>query len=161
MNFTMTKFQFQDLKGKTLLGVDYGEKVIGLALYKVDIDPFPMPFDRIIVKNHNQTKQDILSVIEDEVVDIVIMGLPLLTDGNESKMTLTVKKYTSDLNSLLESKGQKIPIYLQDETLSSYEAEERMKNDPRYNFKVDLQKIDALAASIIIEQFLQEQVDKE
>jgi putative Holliday junction resolvase len=148
------KFKLSQLRGQNLLGVDYGEKVMGLALYKVGIDPFPMPFDRIVVQQVADPILKIKEVVEDEVIDRVIVGLPFLTDGTESTMTQKVRKWANDLSSKLE-----VPVHLQDETLSSYEAEERMKKDPRYNFKVDMQKIDALAASIIIEQFLQDKVD--
>lgn len=149
------KFTLSSLKGQNLLGVDYGEKVIGLALYKVSIDPFPMPFDRIVVHQVQNPLQSIKEVVENEVIDRVIVGLPYLTDGSASTMTQKVKKWTEELEQFLGN----LPVHLQDETLSSYEAEERMKKDPRYNFKVDMQKIDALAASIIIEQFLQDKVD--
>ncbi len=47
-----------------------------------------------------------------------------------------------------------IPLFFQDESLSTFEAEERMRESPRYNFKVDKKQLDALAASIILEDFL-------
>lgn len=144
-----------EIHGQVLLGIDYGEKVIGLALYKAGIDPFPQPYGRIVVSRSDNPLQDIKVVIDDEVVDRIILGLPHLTDGQESKMTLHIKDWSKKLATFLGD----IPIHFQDETLSTYEAEQRMKNDPRYNFKVDLQKIDELAASIIIEQFIQEQID--
>lgn len=144
-----------EIHGQVLLGIDYGEKVIGLALYKVGMDPFPQPYGRIVVSRTQNPLQDIKNIVDDEVVDRIILGLPHLTDGQESKMTLHIKKWGDELSSFLGD----IPLHHQDETLSTYEAEQRMKNDPRYNFKVDLQKIDELAASIIIEQFLQEQID--
>lgn len=149
------KFKLSTLKGQNLLGVDFGEKVIGLALYKVEVDPFPMPFDRIVVPQVKNPMENIKSVVDDEVIDRVIVGLPFLTDGTESTMTQKVRKWAEELENFLGN----VPVHLQDETLSSYEAEERMKKDPRYNFQVDMQKIDALAASIIIEQFLQDKVD--
>ncbi len=147
--------KISDINNEVLLGIDYGEKVIGLALYKVGADPFPQPYDRIVVSSDQKSLEAIKEVIDNEVVDRVIVGLPHLTDGSESTMTLKVKKWAHGLEGFLKN----IPLHLQDETLSTYEAEQRMKNDPRYNFKIDLQKIDALAASIIIEQFIQEQTD--
>lgn len=147
---------YLEISGKSLLGIDYGEKVIGLALYKVGIEPFPMPYDRIIVSKVGDTIEELMKVIDEEVIDRVILGLPFLTDGKESTMTHKIRSYGEKLAERISP----IPLNFQDETLSSYEAEERMKNDPRYNFRVDLQKIDALSASIIIEQFLQEQVIK-
>ncbi|MCF8058753.1 MAG: Holliday junction resolvase RuvX [Bacteriovoracaceae bacterium] len=147
---------YHEISGQTLLGVDYGAKVIGLAMYKVGIEPFPMPFDRIIVSKVSDPIEELKRIVNDEVIDRVIFGLPFLTDGKESTMTHKIKSAGEKLAAAISP----IPLNFQDETLSSYEAEERMKNDPRYNFKVDLQKIDALAASIIIEQFLQEQIVK-
>jgi putative holliday junction resolvase len=44
----------------------------------------------------------------------------------------------------------------QDAVLSSTEALERMPESARYNFKVDPAKIDELAVSIILEDFLAE-----
>jgi putative Holliday junction resolvase len=48
-------------------------------------------------------------------------------------------------------------IHEQDETLSTYEAEERMKRSPRYNFQVNLSEIDAVSATVILEDFLRAQ----
>ena len=143
-----------DLEGQTLLGIDYGQKFIGLSLYTVGRDPFPFLHGRIIVNQVNNPLEEIKTIVDDEAVDRIILGLPLLTDGQESTMTHLVKSFGESLQKFIPS----VALHFQDETLSTYEAEERMKNDPRFNFKVDLQKIDALSASIIIEQFLQEQV---
>jgi len=49
-----------------------------------------------------------------------------------------------------------LPLFEQDEALSSAEVKERMRESARYNFKVDLRKIDELAASIISEDFMSE-----
>ncbi len=146
----------EEVRGQTLLGIDYGEKFIGLSLFTVGRDPFPFLHGRIVVSQVVDPKEEIKKIVEEEAVDIIILGLPHLTDGTESTMTLKVKKFGESLSAYLEN----MPLYFQDETLSTYEAQERMKSDPRFDFKVDLQKIDALSAAIIIEQFLQEQVIK-
>lgn len=144
----------EELEGQTLLGIDYGQKFIGLSLYTVGRDPFPFLHGRIVVAEVQDPIKEIASIVDDEAVDRIILGLPLLTDGQESTMTQLVRKFGESLQKEMTS----VSLHFQDETLSTYEAEERMKNDPRFNFKVDYQKIDALSASIIIEQFLQEQV---
>lgn len=139
--------------GKNILGVDYGEKVIGLSTYKVGIEPFPLLFGRIITEQSQDILQDLLQIIEDEFIDIVVWGVPYFTDGKESEMTVKIRKIGQSLEDKIPSA---VSLYYQDETLSTFEAQERMKNDPRFNFQVDLKKIDALSASIIIESFLQE-----
>ncbi len=139
--------------GKHLLGVDYGEKVIGLSTYKVGIEPFPLLHGRIITEQSKNIYTDLLQIIEDEFIDIIIWGVPYFTDGTESEMTKKVRSIGEELQAQLPDA---VHLFFQDETLSTFEAEERMKNDPRFNFQVDLKKIDALSASIIIESFLQD-----
>jgi putative Holliday junction resolvase len=108
-----------------------------------------MPYGKIKYVDDQQLCNEILHIVDDEVVELIIIGLPLFTDGTASEMTKTVKAFAQ----LLHQKTD-LPIILQDETLTTYEAEQRMKNSPRYNFKVDPKQIDALAASIILEDFL-------
>lgn len=150
-------YEAKEFTGKTLLGIDYGEKVIGLAIYKYKVDPFPLLHGRIVVPKSNDVFSDLIAVIEEDFIDIIILGLPHLTDGKETSMTHSVKAFGEEL-------ARRIPtcsLYYQDETLSTYEAQERMKNDPRFDFKVDLEKIDEVSACIIIEQFLSEKVKNE
>lgn len=133
-----------------LLGIDYGSKVIGLATYKHLTDPFPLMRERIIVENRQQSLREILKIVEDEFIEAIVLGLPFLTDGGESSMTKEVKNFGAELVRMSPS----TPLFYQDETLSSFAAQERMKSDPRFNFKVDPKKIDALSAVIIIESFI-------
>jgi putative holliday junction resolvase len=83
------------------------------------------------------------------------VGIPYYLDGNSSKMTEIVKRF----GERLQLSYPDLRVFFQDETLSSFEAEDRMKKDPRYNFKVNPKEIDALAASIILEDFLREKKD--
>lgn len=142
--------QTLNLMGKRILGIDYGSKVVGLATFHVGSDPYPLPFDRIIVESTKATLESLRIVVENESIDIIVLGLPLYTDGKESEMTQKVKKFGEALTDFI----QEIEFFYQDETLSSFEAQERMKSSPRYHFKVDPKQIDALAASIILEDFM-------
>lgn len=138
-----------DIQNKHILAIDYGQKFTGLANYKVGVDPFVFLFGRIKYESDEQLIKEILQVVEDEFVEILVCGIPRFTDGKESKMTQTVKDFANNL-----SKQAGIPVYFIDETLTTFEAEERMKNDPRFNFQVDMKQIDAVAASIILEEFV-------
>jgi putative Holliday junction resolvase len=122
---------------------------VGLASFAVGRDPYPLCHGRIIYGDDEQVISEVLDHISENAFDTLVLGLPLYTDGTESEMTKTVRNFAKNL----EEKTQ-LPVILQDETLSSFEAEDRMKNSPQYNFKVDPKKIDELAASIILEDFL-------
>ena len=137
-------------KDKTLLSIDYGTKVCGMAVFEVGVDFTPYPAGKIIKLENKQKINEILHTIKSLRIDIVILGIPNLLDGQESTMTKKVKFFAK----LLKEKLNDIPLYIQDETLSSFEAEERMKNSPQYGFKVNPKKIDELAACVILEDFL-------
>ena len=134
---------------KTILCIDYGTKNIGFCIFKIGIDPFPMPFSQIKNLTKEKSIQSILNLIDEEFVDVIVIGLPLHKDGNDSEMTKTVREFTSELSNTID-----LPIYFQNEYLTSYEAEDRMKNSARYNFKIDKSQVDSLAASIILEEWL-------
>lgn len=134
------------------LSIDYGQKVVGLATFFRGNDPYPTPFGRIIYKNDKQVIDDLTQIIRDEFIDILVLGVPYFLDGNSSKMTEIIKKFGEHLQSAFPN----LKVFFQDETLSSFEAQDRMKRDPRYNFKVNPKEIDALAASIILEDYLRE-----
>jgi putative Holliday junction resolvase len=141
---------FKKFQGKNIFAVDYGTVATGLANFTPGREPFPQPYGRLIYKDDPTLINDLIKVLEDESAEVLIIGLPLHGDGNDTKMSTRIRAFTA----LLEKEITDIPIIFQDETLSSYEAESRMKTSPRYNFKVDPTQIDALAASIILEDFL-------
>lgn len=134
---------------KSLLAIDFGEKVIGLATYCVNRDPYPTPYGRIINKGLEVVKKELKRVVDDECIDMIIVGLPRLTDGKETKSTERARQF---LQWVAQEFTQE--VCEQDETLSTFEATERMKSSPRYNFSVDLTQIDAVSASIILEDFI-------
>ncbi len=142
--------RFKKLHGQHLLGIDYGSKVIGLATFCPGRDPAPAPYDRIIVKSIKDSMQNIHRVIDDEIIDGLVFGLPLYADKTLSPMAKEVQTFAQQLSTSIED----IKIYFQDETLTSYKAEERMKSSAAYNFQVDPKRIDSLSAAIILEDFI-------
>ena len=141
---------FNKFKGINILAIDYGTKVTGLAQFCPGREPYPQPRGRIIFKSDEQLIEELKAFIEEDFIEILVLGLPLYLDGNESEMTKTVRAFGKKL----EKSFDKLQIVLQDETLSSNAAKERMMSSPRYNFKVDPKKIDEVAATIILEDFM-------
>lgn len=150
-----SKIDKEVIERKHVLAIDYGQKYTGIATHRVSIDPMIIPYGRIKYESDEQLAAEILDIIEEEFIEVLVLGIPLFTDGKESTMTKTIKQFAQKLESKVS-----IPMFLQDETLSTMEAEDRMKNDPRYNFQVDYSKIDAVAATIILEDFLNRSSDR-
>ncbi len=134
---------------QTILGIDFGEKFIGLASYCVNRDPYPTPYGRIQNKSEDYVLKELKRVISDESIDIIVIGVPHLLDGKKTSSTARAESFINLIREHLS-----LPVEEQDETLSTFEAESRMKNSPQYNFQVDLSKIDAVAASVILEDFI-------
>lgn len=141
--------QDHPLNLKSILAMDFGEKFIGVATYCVNRDPYPTPYGRIANTSPEAVIKELTRILDDECIDVIVIGLPHLTDG---KKTSTTQKAQNFVNFIREHFT--LPIEEQDETLSTFEAENRMKNSPRYNFQVDLKQIDAVAASVILEDFI-------
>ena len=134
---------------KTVLALDYGSKFIGVATYCVNRDPYPTPFGRIANLSPEQVVKELRALLDDECADLVVIGLPHLTDGKKTTSTEKAQKFVDFIREQISQ-----PVFEQDETLSTFEAESRMKNSPQYNFKVDLKQIDAVAACVILEDFI-------
>ena len=138
------------IRSKNILSIDYGTKFVGLASFFEGNAPFPMPYSRLKNVDEDCLIAEIKTIISLESFEIIVLGVPYYLDGNESEMTKKIKLFGKKL----EKSIYPIKVFYQDESLSSFEAEDRMKNSPKYNFKINYKNIDALAASIILEDWL-------
>lgn len=136
--------------GKNLLGIDYGTKNVGLALYCPGTDPAPYAYKNTPYLSDQKTVEMLKQVAKQEQVDVVVLGIPFLPDGGTNRMTEKVRRF-----GLLLQSSNLATFFEQDEVYSSQTARERMTQSARYNFKVDLKWLDALSAAIILEQFIQ------
>lgn len=146
----MLNSKLKEFDNLTIMAIDYGSKVVGTAKFSVGKDPYPLMLEKIIVKNEQQILNELAKLINDESIDILVVGIPFFTDGNESEQTKKNKNFAHKLKSTF----QNLKVYEQDETLTTKEAEDRMKNSPQFNFKVDPTQIDCMSAVIILEDFL-------
>jgi putative holliday junction resolvase len=138
-----------ELHLKNIMALDFGEKFIGVATYCVNRDPYPTPYGRIANTSNEAVIKELKKILEDECIDLLVIGLPHLIDGKKTSTTAKAQTFVHFIQEHIS-----LPIEEQDETLSTFEAESRMKNSPRYNFQVDLKQIDAVAASVILEDFI-------
>lgn len=134
---------------KTILAMDFGEKFIGVATYCVNRDPYPTPYGRIANKGQDAVLKELRAILDNECVDLVVIGLPHLIDGKTTSSTERARTFVGMIREQIT-----LPVEEQDETLSTFEAESRMKSSPQYNFQVDLSQIDAVAACVILEDFI-------
>ncbi len=127
------------------LAIDFGIKRVGLAISSFDeVHAFPLC-------TYERTTRDalfdfVLETAEKEGAKAFVIGLPLSMDGSDSLTTSQVRNFSQSLKRRTE-----LPIYLIDETLSSFEAEEFLSHiKPKDRKKV----LDQAAAMQILSSFL-------
>ena len=150
MNDFSTYPNFQKFQNKRILSIDFGTKVIGTAMFCPGRDPFPYMGEKILYKSHEESIKSLVNLVKNEDIDVVVIGIPYFLDGKESQNTISIKKFSQ----LLKLNLTVCEYFEQDETLTTKTAEERMKNSPEFNFKIDPTKIDCLSATIILEDFI-------
>ena len=118
--------------------IDVGLKRIGVAICLSSNIVTPQP--AILRKNRNQASNDVNAFLKEWEIEKLIVGYPSASEDMQKRINHFVK--------LLELK---IPYELQEENLSSVEAEDMMKGEIKY--KRD-GRVDSLAAKIILERYL-------
>jgi len=124
-----------------IIAIDLGLKRIGLA-YSADKN-FVAPLNAIERKNRNQASREVKEVIAEWSADAVVIGIPM-GGSSEDEMRRRVEHFMN----LVDFQG---PVYFQDESNSSIEAEDSMKGKMKQ--KKD-GRIDSLAAKIILERWM-------
>lgn len=128
------------------LSIDYGIKRSGLAICDSS-ETIVSPFG--VIRDRKKLFEKIVSLVKTENVDAVVLGLPLNMDDSEGPQARLVQRFAERLK-----KHISVPVYLQDERLSSFAAEKKLSG-------VELSKtkrrehIDAIAAAEILEAFLE------
>jgi putative Holliday junction resolvase len=136
-----------------IVGLDVGERRIGVAIS----DPtrtLARPVGVVHIGGLARDAVDRASAevtrlaAEDDGVGSVVVGLPRRLDGRANDMTPKVQAFALQL-------GQRVslPILLQDERLTSREAESRLAEREK-DWRVRKQRIDAAAAAIILQDYL-------
>jgi putative Holliday junction resolvase len=85
---------------------------------------------------------------EDDGVSGVVVGLPRRLDGSPNEMTPRVERFARDL-----AASTQLPVTLQDERLSSHEAESRLGQREK-DWRVRKKRLDAAAAAVILQDYL-------
>ena len=133
-----------------ILGIDYGERRIGLALS----DPMGIiakPLRTIDRKKTTDYISEILNTAKEKNANIIVVGLPLTLRGKQSKQTEIVQKFIEKLTQL-----GKIPVVPVDERLSSIAAKKSLQAQ---GVKTGHEKgrVDETAAAIILQEYLDSQ----
>ena len=132
---------------QTLLGLDIGDKTIGIAVSD-KTKTIASPIITIKRKSVLKDIEKLLSILKEYNVGGVILGLPLSLDGSENKSTEKVRKFAQEI-----IKRKNIIIAFQDERYSSDVIYKELRKNSISSKKIK-KKIDQMAASYILQGFL-------
>lgn len=136
-----------------ILALDPGEKLVGAAVSDenlITIKRLP-PLKR---SNWKTLLQDMLSLIERFDVKTIVIGLPLALDGTQGEAAQKVQRLARNL-----ARSVLLPVFLQDERLTSFEAMENLKAEGKRRDEIPA-FIDGEAAALILRDFLRTDQDR-
>ncbi len=129
------------------LAIDYGIKRTGLAI----CDPTETIVSPLkVIHSHKGLLEKIENIIKTENVEAIVLGLPLNMDDSQGPQAELVKKFAEQLKNSLN-----IPVYLQDERLSSFGAEQKLSS-AEFTRAQKKERLDAIAAAEILQIFLEQ-----
>ena len=129
-----------------ILGIDYGDSRIGLALS----DPtktIASPFQTISNRGQDWFIQKLNHIIIEKDIECFVIGLPIGLNGKDTQQTKKVRDFAKAIKEI------KLPIYLQDERLSSLSAAKSLK-EQKIKTGYNKHLIDERAAAIFLQQYL-------
>ncbi len=137
--------------GVRVLALDLGLRRIGLAISDAS-GTLARPLEVIEVSGPGQLER-VAAVIarladEDDGLAQVVVGLPSRLDGTPNAQTPVVLAFVEALKGRIAQ-----PVALQDERLSSIEAESRLALRDR-DWRSRKKKLDAAAAAVILQDYL-------
>jgi len=127
-----------------LLGIDYGKSKVGLALGD-DITKMAFGFNTIKNQGLEKLIKQIKKIIEEEDIDLVVVGKPLNMQGKE-EISKDLREFFNELKALNS-------VVWQDERLTTKQAESMAKTIPGKPIKLK-ELDDKLAAMVILQSYL-------
>ncbi len=135
----------------TFLGFDFGMKRIGIATGQNLT--FTTTSLEVLPATDGKPDWDLISrLIDTWRPDALIVGIPLSMDGGENDMTHAARRFGNRLRERYH-----LPVYLIDERLSSREAEQLLATPGKRRSKTGTQRVDAVAAQVILQTWMAEQ----
>ena len=133
-----------------VLGLDYGERRIGLALS----DPLRIIAKPLTIIDRKKTKDhisEISKIVAEKKITSIVVGLPITLKGHYSKQTEIVLNFIDQLKLDLQ-----IPIVAVDERLSSVAAKKALQaQDVKTGHNKG--RVDETAAAIFLQEYLDSQ----
>ncbi|PIY96339.1 MAG: Holliday junction resolvase RuvX [Candidatus Kerfeldbacteria bacterium CG_4_10_14_0_8_um_filter_42_10] len=129
-----------------ILGIDYGEKHIGLAVSD-DEKKWVFPYSRIEKKSWEQVFEELKIICEKENIEKIVVGLPLSLKENRNEKAKKIQDFIGRLEETVN-----IPADFEDERFTTKASEQLLKQAGKKKLK---DKVDETAAVLILQSYLE------
>lgn len=129
------------------LAIDLGHKRTGFAVGDDDTG-IVSPLDVVLASMGAPLLEEIRKVVAQHGPDAIVIGLPINMNGTEGEPAKEARAFGEEVH-----RRHGLPVYYQDERLTSYAADEQMARSGRTH-KEKARRRDALAAAQILRDYL-------
>ena len=130
-----------------IVSLDPGTKRVGVAVCdELRFTTRPLPY--VTRTSWKKLLLEVKNILAELDAKVLVIGLPLRSDGGESEMSEEARSMARRFSLSLD-----IPVYLQDERVTSYEAKSRLWQRG-LDVKESRSQVDSEAAAIILSDFL-------
>lgn len=134
-----------------VLGLDLGTKTLGVAVSD-KTNTLASPLKTIVFQNYDNLLIELKMIIDEYQITDLVLGLP----KNMNNSLGFASSRSMEFYELLKTKFD-LNIHLQDERLSTVEAEKILINNGNMRREKRKNVIDSVAAMIILENFLKKE----
>lgn len=130
-----------------IMAVDLGKARTGIAICdRMQVLASPL----CVIEERNQEKllTKVTELAIKEKPELIVVGLPKNMDGSEGESAQNAKYFAQNLNAATQ-----IPVHMQDERCTTVTAH-RYLNDTNVRGKKRKQTVDAVAATVILQSYL-------
>ena len=148
-----------------ILGIDYGRARIGLAIAS-ELARLAKPLATLTRINRNEDMRRLRELVRGQSVKQIVVGLPLLLDGTRGEMAEEAERFAQRARKQIG-----VPVEMQDERLTSWEAERLLEEEFGKKYREETEKkkrvanetitVDSVAATVILREFLAKQATAE
>ena len=132
-----------------VLGLDYGEKRIGMAVSDPDTG-LAFPAGTLERRRLAEDLAQLAALVELRGVAEIVVGLPLHLDGRAGEAAEAARRFADRLSGAVS-----VPVEMFDERLTSVEAERALREAPRGRRRRK-GAVDTLAATILLRTYLEQ-----
>ena len=134
-------------EGGRLLGLDLGEKTIGLAISDRDLG-VASPLETLRRAKFTQDAEALAKICAERGVGALVLGLPVNMDGSEGPRCQSVRQFARNLEQVA---GLDLAVAFWDERLSTAAVERLLIEEADMSRRRRAQVVDKMAAAYILQ----------